>query len=204
MTENLDSNLLKLTKKYSVIYADPPWDFKSWSQKGEVKSAQNHYACMSMEDIGNLPVSSILDENAILFMWVTDPLLPKQIEIMEKWGFTYRTVGFVWVKMNKKSLTPFIGLGYYTRSNPEYLLIGVKGSVGRPKDKSISEIVMEPIREHSRKPDCIRDYIDRMYPDGNRLEMFARNRSFGWDVIGNQTDKFDPIETKSNIDSFFD
>jgi N6-adenosine-specific RNA methylase IME4 len=154
---------------------------------------------MTMDDIRNLPVRDITEDNAICFMWITDPLIPKQIQLMEDWGFKYKTMGFVWTKLNKKSRTPFIGLGYYTRSNEEYCIIGTKGKIGRPKDRSISQSVQEPIREHSRKPDIIRTYIERMYPDGNRLEMFARTQYPGWDVFGNQVDKFTPEETITSL-----
>lgn len=182
------------SKKYRVIYADPPWNFKTWSEKGEEKSAANHYSCMSMEDIGDLDVETISADNSILFMWATDPLLQDQIMVMNNWGFSYKTVGFNWIKMNKKAWTPFIGLGYYTRSNPEYCLIGTKGTPGRPKKKDISEVVFDRIREHSRKPDIIRQHIMDMY-DGPYLELFARTQYPGWDVWGNEIEKFIPDNT---------
>lgn len=176
-------------KKYRVIYADPPWNFKTWSEKGEEKSASNHYSVMTLEDINKLPINSISTDDSILFLWATDPLLPHQINVMQYWGFTYKTVGFNWIKMNKNQWTPFIGLGYYTRSNPEYCLIGTKGSPGRPKRHDISQVVFDRIREHSRKPDIIRQHITDMY-EGPRLELFARTQYPGWDVWGNETNKF--------------
>lgn len=191
IVKSLDSDN-SLQGKYKVIYTDPPWEFKSWSEKGEGKSAQNHYSCMTMDEIKTLPVGNITQDNAIMFMWATDPLLPKQIEVMEHWGFRYRTVGFVWIKLNTKQQTPFIGLGYYTRSNPEYVLIGVKGSVGRPLNRIVSEVVLSPIREHSRKPDQIIESIETMY-NGPYLEMFARTERSGWDCFGNQTNKFSTL-----------
>lgn len=184
-------------KKYQLIYADPPWNFETWSQKGEKKSASNHYSIMTMDDIGNLPISSISDDNCILFMWATDPLLPKQIQIMEKWGFTYKTVGFVWIKTNRKTMSSFIGLGYYTRSNPEYCLVGVKGYVGRPERKDISEVVMNPIREHSQKPDIIYEHLEAMYPDFSKIELFCRGGRSGWTSWGNEVGKY------STLDSFY-
>ncbi len=186
--KSLDSDP-SLKGSYSVLYADPPWTFSSWSEKGEEKSAQNHYDCMSIDELKALPVGDISADNAIMFMWATDPLLPKQIEVMESWGFIYRTMGFVWVKMNKRQETPFVGLGYYTRSNTEYCLIGVKGSVGRPNNRMVSKVIMSPIREHSRKPDHIPSLIETMYY-GPYLELFARTERPGWDSFGNQTDKF--------------
>lgn len=174
---------------YRVIYADPPWEFKTRSKKGEGKSAQNHYQCMNFDDLKVIPVNCIGAKNSIMFMWATKPLLPKQINLMECWGYEYKTIGFDWLKLNPKALTPFIGLGYYSRANMEYCLIGVKGSVGRPKDKGISSVVMQPIREHSRKPDNIRYLIQRMF-DGPYIELFARTTIEGWDCWGNETNKF--------------
>lgn len=184
------NNLDDIEEKYKVIYLDPPWEFKSWSKKGEEKSAQNHYSCMSFDDLKQLPISKIGCKNSIMFMWATSPLIPKQIEIMEYWGYSFKTFGFTWVKTNKVSPSYFIGLGYYTRSNPEYCLIGVKGSIGRPKNKSISSIISSPIRQHSRKPDHIHGLIESMY-DGPYIELFARTDRNGWDVWGNEVGKFE-------------
>jgi N6-adenosine-specific RNA methylase IME4 len=181
-------------RKYKVIYSDPPWRFNTWSEKGKEKSPERHYSCMSLEDIEALPVGDLADKNCILFMWVTDPLLNKQILIPEKWGFVYKTVGFYWTKTTKKGKN-FIGCGYYTRANPEQCLIFTKGVPGAPKVRNIRRWITSPVREHSRKPDCIRDYISEMY-DGPRLEMFARVQTPGWEVFGNETDKF----TNSTLD----
>lgn len=177
-------------KKYQIIYADPPWNFKTWSQKGEKKSAANHYSIMTMDDIKSLPIYDIAEKDCLLFMWATSPLLPKQIEVMESWGFKYKTIGFVWVKQNKKSPTPFVGLGYYSRANAEYCLIGVKGKPGRPSNKSISQIVSSPVREHSRKPDVVYNNIEKMYPGRSKIELFSRTTKSGWDVWGLETNTF--------------
>lgn len=185
-------SLNSVHSRFKVVYADPPWTFSSWSKKGEVKSAQNHYSCMTMEDICNMPINDITDENSILFMWATSPLLEEQIKTMQRWGYTYKTIGFTWVKLNPKSMTPFIGLGYYSRSNAEYCLIGTKGKPGRPKNKSISQIIMSPIREHSRKPDIVRKHIMDMF-DGPYLELFAREEVENWDCFGNETQKFSSL-----------
>ena len=143
---------------------------------------------MTLEEIASLPVGEWADKDAILFMWVTDPLLPEQIKIGERWGFKYKTVGFYWTKTTVTG-KPFFGCGYYTRANPEMCLIFTKGSPGRPKLLNVRRWVTSPVREHSRKPDEIRDYIRDMY-DGPRLEMFARTTTEGWDVWGNETTKF--------------
>ena len=115
-------------QKYNIIYADPPWDFKTYSNKGKKhKSAECHYKCMKIEDIYNLPVSNIADDNCVLFLWVTFPLLQEGLEVIRRWGFTYKTCAFNWVKRNKKSDSWFWGLGYWTRSNSEICLLATKG-----------------------------------------------------------------------------
>lgn len=187
------ASIIQEEKKYSVIYADPPWTFASWSKKGEDKSAQNHYDCMTMKDINNLPVNDITEKNAVLFMWMTSPMIKQQMETIEAWGFQYKTMGFVWVKKNKKAWSNFFGLGYYSRANAEFCAICTKGKPGRPADRSISQIVESRIREHSRKPPEVKTAIEKMY-GGERLEMFAREKSEGWDVFGNEYSKFNKIE----------
>ena len=117
-------------KKYNIIYADPPWQYKVYSKKGEGRSAENHYHTMNIEDIKSLPVEKIAGDDSILFLWITFPCLLEGISVMESWGFTYKTCGFNWVKRNKKADTFFMGLGFWTRSNSEICILGTKG---RPK-----------------------------------------------------------------------
>ena len=90
-------------KKYNIIYADPPWHFRTYSDKGNGRSALQHYNCMSIDDIYDLPVNRISNNDCILFLWVIDPMLPQAMEVIKRWGFTYKTVAFTWVKENKKS-----------------------------------------------------------------------------------------------------
>lgn len=98
--------------KYNIIYADPPWQFKTYSKRGSLKkSADCHYSCMDLEDIKALPVADIAAEDCILFLWVTFPLLREGLEVMRAWGFTYKTCGFNWVKKNRKADSWFMGLG---------------------------------------------------------------------------------------------
>ena len=106
-------------KKYNIIYADPAWHFKTYSDKGIGRSALQHYNCLNVDDIYNLPVRSISDDDCILFIWVIDSMLPEALETIKRWGFKYKTVAFTWVKQNKKSDGYFTGMGYYTRCNPE-------------------------------------------------------------------------------------
>ena len=168
-------------KKYNIIYADPPWSFRA----GGLKNATNHYNCMSIEDIKSLPVSEIADDNCLLFLWVIYPLLPECIETLKSWGFAYSTCGFTWVKKNKVSDSWFWGLGCYTRSNPEICLIGKKGKF-KKQSSSVHSVLDDRIRKHSQKPDCVRDKIVDLCGDLPRIELFARNKTEGWDCWGNE------------------
>ena len=188
-----------MNKKYNIIYADPPWTFKTYSEKGkEKKSPELHYSCMHIEDIYNLPIQSIAEDNSVLFLWVTNPLLEQGLECIKKWGFVYKTVGFSWYKKNKIASTMFFGLGYWTRANTEICLLATKGNPKRV-DKGISQVIenldfnylyteqiFATIREHSRKPDEVREKIVKLCGDLPRIELFAREQFEGWDAWGNQ------------------
>ena len=176
------------TKKYNVIYADPPWTFKTYSDKGKDRSPENHYNVMSLKDICNLPISKIANDNSVLLMWVVDPLLDKAFEVINAWGFKYKTVGFTWAKTNRKSMGFFTGLGYWTRGNPEMCLLATKGKPKRVS-KSVPQLVVEQRREHSRKPDIMYNHIENLL-EGPYIELFARTQRSGWDSWGNEVDKF--------------
>lgn len=176
-------------KKYKIIYADPCWKYQTWSEKGEGRSASQHYKVMKTEDLKQIPVGDIAAKDSVLFCWVTDPMLIEQLGVIKHWGFTYKTVGFTWIKQNKKSDSLFMGGGYYTRSNPEMCLIATKGSPGRVKDRGVRQVLTTRIREHSRKPDEVYPLIECLY-DGPYIELFARNTRSGWDSWGNQVEKF--------------
>ena len=171
-------------KKYNIIYADPAWHFKSWSKKGNERSATRHYNCLNVDDICNIPVTSIAENDCILFIWVIDSMLPEAMEVIKRWGFNYKTVGFTWVKQNKKSDGYFTGLGYWSRCNPEQCLLATKGNPKR-LSKSVRQLIVSKIREHSRKPDCVKDRIVDLCGDLPRIELFARQKVDGWDVWGN-------------------
>lgn len=175
-------------KKYNIIYADPPWAYKVWSDKGEGRSAESHYRTMTLDDIKKLPVNNIADKNCALFMWVTYPCLEQGLEVMKAWGFRYKTCAFSWIKMNKKKDTPFVGMGYYTRANNEICLLGVKGKPLERKSRKVQQVVMSQIREHSRKPDEVRNRIVELFGDLPRVELFCRHPEDGWDSIGNEID----------------
>jgi len=176
--------------QYNIIYADCPWQYKVWSKKGQGRSAENHYPTMRIEDICALPVSSMAAPDCALFMWVTFPTLPDAFKVMEAWGFTYKTVAFVWVKRNRKSPGWFWGLGHWTRANAEMCLLATKGKPKRVSAK-VHQIIDSPVEEHSKKPDETRRRIVELVGDLPRIELFARQTTPGWDVWGN--------EVKSNI-----
>jgi N6-adenosine-specific RNA methylase IME4 len=173
---------------YSVIAADPPWAYVVRSPKGEGRSAKQHYNVMTLADIQALPVASWAAKDCTLFMWAIDPMVPQALETMDAWGFQFKTVGLYWVKTNLKSEGYFTGMGYWTRANPEMCLLGIRGHPKR-KAKDVRRLIVAPRREHSRKPDEAYDAIERLV-SGPYLEMFARQQRKGWDVWGNQTDKF--------------
>ena len=172
-------------KKYNVIYADPPWKYKTWTEGGG--TAEKHYPTMKLDDIIEMKdtIEKISDNNCILFLWVTFPCLLEGLKVMKEWGFTYKTCGFNWVKRNKKSNTFFFGMGYWTRANSELCLIGTKGTIKRKSNK-VFQIVDTPIEEHSKKPDIVRDRIVELVGDIPRIELFARQTTNNWDCWGNE------------------
>lgn len=173
-------------KKYSIVYADPPWSFRVWSDKGKGRSADRHYPTMQKGDIQKLPIPSICDKDSVLLLWVTAPCLIEGIELVRAWGFTYKTVAFTWVKQNKKSDGIFKGMGYYTRANAEYCLLATKGEVLERKSHSVSSVIISHLERHSKKPDEVRERIVELFGDMPRIELFARQHAVGWDCWGNE------------------
>ena len=183
--------------KYKVIYADPPWAFQCWAGAAvPSRVAEAHYQTMDMAGIKALPVSEWSADDCALFIWVCWPTLPEALQVIESWGFTYKTCGFCWVKGRALPLFPDdfkdkMGLGYWTRANSEVCLLATRGKPKR-KNADVRQIIQEPLREHSRKPDCVYERIERLL-DGPYLEMFARSRRPGWDAWGNEVGKFGEV-----------
>ena len=172
-------------KKYSVIYADPPWSYKDKRCNG---NAADHYPTMCIEDICSLPVQDLSADNCVLFLWATYPMLKEAVKVIEAWGFKYKSIGFQWVKQNRSGNGYFFGLGRWTRGNTEPCLIAVKGKPHRASN-SVSQLIFAPLRAHSQKPDITRDKIkELMGEDHSYIELFARNKTPGWDVWGNEVD----------------
>lgn len=174
-------------KKYSIIYADPPWKYGCWYKTEKVKrNAADHYDVMETKDIALIPVKKISEENAVCLMWVTYPCLQDGLTLLKEWGFKYKTVAFTWVKKNKKSDTYFVGLGNYTRANAEICLLGTKGKGLKRISHSVRQVLDSRIEEHSKKPHEARERIVQLFGNIPRIELFARQYVDGWDCWGNE------------------
>ena len=171
-----------INEKYNIIYADPPW---SYGGKLPQRAKKQHYDVMSIDDICDLPVIDIAADDCILFMWATYPKIDQGLRVIKEWGFEYKTCGFTWIKKNKKADSFFWGMGMWTRSNAEVCLIGTRGKPKR-HSASVHQVVYERIRKHSQKPDCVRDKIVELCGDLPRIELFARQKTSGWDCWGNE------------------
>ena len=176
-------------KKYNVVYGDPPWLYKQGKSMGPnfQGAADAQYPCMDYKAIGDLPVKDITADDCLLFMWVTFPMLKEGIYVLEKWGFTYKTVAFTWLKTNINNMGMFFGIGYYTKSNAEICLLGTKGKAhSLVKSNKVSQVIITPKTKHSQKPDEARNKIVELVGDIPRIELFARVRAKGWDCFGNE------------------
>lgn len=185
---------LPVNKKYKIIYADPPWSYDKKIGQG---IADDIYETMDIEDILELPIKNISDDDCFLFIWVTFPMLKEGLQTIEAWGFQYKTLGFSWIKTNKRqvlnqmsflpidTIDTFFGIGHYTKSNCEVCLIGVKG---KPKiiDNTVSSVIIHPIDGHSKKPEIVRSLIVQLCGNIPRIELFARKQADGWDAFGNE------------------
>ena len=174
-------------QKFRTICADPPWSYLWGTGKdGGNFAPEKHYATMTTDEICALPVRALRDKNCVLALWATGPCLPDAFRVMDAWGFKYKTMLFVWVKQNPKAGTIVCGPGSYTRSACEYVLLGMRGHVKRASTTPISQVILAPRLGHSRKPEAVQDALERLFPDGPRLELFARRPRENWTVWGNE------------------
>lgn len=181
------NELIRAGKKFSVIYADPPWSFKVYSGKGKARSADRHYDTKSLDDIKALPVEALAADDCALLLWAVCPELPGALEVIKAWGFTYKTVAFSWVKENRSGDGLKWGMGYWTRANLEPCLLATRGSPKR-QAMNVFQVVQSPIAEHSRKPDEVQVRIERLL-NGPYLELYARRATPGWTVWGNEVSR---------------
>jgi site-specific DNA-methyltransferase (adenine-specific) len=180
---------------YNIILADPPWRFQNWSigeraKRGEKwarRNGRSPYDVMATADIAALPVADIAARDSVLFLWATYPKLQDAMQVMAGWGFTYKTVAFTWVKNNPSGVGFHFGLGYWTRQNPESVLLGTRGKPKRVCNR-VPNLLIYPRGEHSKKPPEVHDRIVRLMGDLPRVELFARRPVDGWDVLGNEID----------------
>ena len=198
--------------KYDVIVADPPWTFTTYSDKAQ-KSAQSHYSLMSVDDIAAIPVEKVADDNCLLLLWATWPNLIDAITVGQAWGFTYKTLGFDWVKQTTTGKALHMGLGYYTRSNTEPCLLFVRGNVKRVNAgvhqviletsqmilPGFEEVLRSSVMAHSTKPEEFYRRTRKLMGDSKRyLELFSRTPRKGWTVLGDAINGM-PIDTHLNL-----
>lgn len=186
----MEVDIFTTTKKYNVIYADPPWEYKE-SGGGHRGTAGLPYSTMTTKQIGELPIQNIVDERSILFIWATFKKLKECLKVIEMWGYEYYGLGFDWTKTEKTGTRCF-GMGFYTRQNNEICLIGVPHDKKRrlmPINRSVSCVIQSERREHSRKPDEVRKCIELIFGNVDRIELFARQQKDGWDCWGDEIRK---------------
>jgi N6-adenosine-specific RNA methylase IME4 len=185
-----------------AILADPPLAFETRSPKGEGRAPQHHYGCMSFEELATLPVGDLAAPDCFLFLWVPPRSVFLVEPLMQAWGFSFSGLAFTWAKLNKNVVGPhvcvsdgrksdfFMGNGFGTRHNAELCWLGRRG---KPKrlDLGVRELIVSPVREHSRKPDEVYRRIERLCA-GPYVELFARQRWSGWIAWGDQVDEFQP------------
>ncbi len=168
-----------MSKKYQIIYADPPWRY-NFSKSGS-RRIENQYPTMSLQKIKELVYEIPFDSNSVLYLWATAPKLLEALSVMKAWGFTYKTQA-VWDK-------EIIGMGYWFRGQHEILLVGTKGKFSPPHQSlRVSSVYKERRGRHSKKPDEIRKLISKWYPNEDKVELFAREKTKGWDVWGNEVE----------------
>ncbi len=173
---------------YDVIYADPPWKYEF--SETESRAIESHYQTMELDEIKALEIPTA--DNAALFLWATAPKLEEALEVLNAWGFTYRT-NMVWDKEK-------MGMGYWCRGQHELLLIGVKGDFPRPapENRPVS-VIQYPRTKHSKKPECVYDIIELMFPTGAFLELFSRNEREGWTMWGLECEPANEAGAQTNI-----
>jgi N6-adenosine-specific RNA methylase IME4 len=197
---------------YGAIYADPPWHFATWSTFKELpdgtktRAVQRYYETASADEIAALPVAELAAQDCALFIWVCWPNLADAWDVISGWGFKYKTCAFSWIKANNRQLDWLredadvqVGMGYWTRANNEVCLLATRG---KPKrlNADVRQAIIEPRREHSRKPDCVPGRIEKLVV-GPYVELFARQTRPGWDSWGNQTAKFNHHLYDADLDA---
>lgn len=183
-------------RKYNTIYADPPWQFQNRTGKVAPEHKRlSRYSTMTLEEIKSLPIADISGDKAQLYLWVPNALIPSGLEVLDAWGFEYKTI-FIWEKIRKDGQPDGRGVGFYFRNVTEPILFGIKkkSAPNRTLSPARSQVnlIRTMKREHSRKPDEIIPIIESCSP-GPRIELFARGLREGWDMWGDQaTELYEP------------
>ena len=172
--------------KYKVILADPPWKYSD-DRKHKPGYAGITYDVMRTQDICDIPVKDIADDESMLFLWTTMPMIPDALKVMKAWGFKYKTCAFTWIKTNPRSGTPAYLMGQYTMGSTELCLLGTRGHRWR-ESRNVKQLVIAPRTGHSRKPQEVRKRIVELCGDVPRVELFARDCDEGWICWGNVID----------------
>lgn len=190
-------DIFNTDKKYDIIYADPPWQYKDKRCMG---ACEKRYHTLSVEQICELPINRLAEKDCVLFMWATYPKMKEALKVIEAWGFKYKTIAFQWVKLNRNiklnnlvTATArdilhklcYFGLGRWTRGNTECCLLATKGRPRRANN-SVSQLILSPLIRHSAKPPEVRDQIKKLMGGGTLIELFARDNVAGWDCWGDE------------------
>jgi N6-adenosine-specific RNA methylase IME4 len=174
-----------------AIVADPPLAYKTWSRKGEGRSPQHHYKCLSFEQLSAIPLSQAAAPDCFLFLWIPLRSVFLVGPLMQAWGFAFSGAAFTWIKQNKRGVGWFMGGGYGTRHNAEVCWLGRRGKPRR-KSAAVRELIIAPVREHSRKPDEVYGRVEALC-DGPFLEIFARQQWPGWTCVGDELGKWSQL-----------
>jgi len=179
-------------KKFQIIYADPPWQY-DLKDFGKGTAIGERYQTMTIAEIQQIPIPIISDDNCVLFLWATSPLLPEALEVMTSWKFNFKTIAFCWVKTTKDGVAPKTNLGKWTLGSIELCLLGVKGKPKRQRT-DIRQIITTPVGLHSAKPEEVKNRIKQLMGNVPGIELFARNSDADWEVWGNETTKNNPAK----------
>jgi len=178
-------------KKYNIIYADPPWHYGSKSAVNNttgraIKPLSDHYSTMSLQELKNMPIKNMTKDDAACFMWVTDSHIDEALEVLRSWGFAYKTIAFNWVKTTSKG-NYCKNVAPWTMKSSEICLLGIKGRMTKYKQaNNIESLVIAQRTQHSQKPNEVRKRIEDLFGDLPRIELFARQKTDGWDVWGDE------------------
>jgi N6-adenosine-specific RNA methylase IME4 len=173
--------------RYRVILADPPWQWRAWNPAtGGQRGPERHYPTMGTAAICALPVGGLAAPDSALLLWATWPMLPDALAVIRAWGFVYKSLAWIWVKLRRRGLGYHMGLGYYTRANSEPCLLATRGRVP-VRAHDVLAVITAPVMAHSRKPDEQYAKAERLFA-GPYCELFARRRRLGWAVWGNEVE----------------